>query len=262
MHRPSEPSWVDRLLIHTVYIYKVKLAQGRWPPSPPQRLPVPNANVRVVYLVTLWEKKSSMDCRALELRPPRYNKFDLPPKKRHIGIEYITDPSLPQKGDCIVVYFYSRWNTGWVLEAYVDDNGNHLYSVNYKSGYYTRDASLEAITWSFHSSSPKHVKKDRPKPIIRTGDRFTTGRVRKPTDVYSAESATEHNKKQKKDRKSAISCDLFDGSADAKKKEMPISVCVDYDSEYEVVEAYEAVAESDYDDDDGTDYVECEVMGM
>jgi len=173
----------------------------------------------------------------------------LPPHKRFTkGAQQMSDPSQPQCGDMIVVHFAGTKHTGVVVKAVITEDGKALYSVNYKSGLFTRDDVLDGYKWRFHSSSPKAPKSERKVRRKWGGPAVSTGRIRKNVTLFKAESATADNK------------GLLPKNSSGKKKEVPISVCVDSDSDCEVVEAYEVVAESD--DDYGTEYVECELVGM
>jgi hypothetical protein len=182
---------------------------------------------------------SSVDTTPKEMLPPH--------KRLTKGAQQMSDPSQPQCGDMIVVHFAGTKHTGVVVKAVITEDGRALYSVNYKSGLFTRDDILDGYKWRFHSSSPKAPKSERKARPKWDGPAVSTGRIRKGVTLFKAESATAANKGL-----------LHRNSPGKKKKGAPIAVCVDSDSDCEVVEAYEVVAESD----DDVEYVECEVFGM
>lgn len=163
---------------------------------------------------------------------------DMLPIRKRIskGAAKIVDANKPQIGDVIVVYFGGSQHTGTVVNAVITSDGDR-YSVNYKSGFVTRDDKLDGYTWRFHSTSPKAIKKDRKPRRKWTGPAVTTGRVRKNVAHFKAESATSDNKSKLRSS-SDLSIDIDDT-----------------DDEEEVIEvdAYEVFCKSD--DDDDSEYV-------
>ena len=121
-------------------------------------------------------------------------KSVLPPLKRLTkGLRDIEDPTKPQAGDVIVVFFDGKWQTGVVIKAVLDASGAELYSVKYNSGFITGNDTLVGVKWRFAASSSKHVRKPRVKRGWGKQPVVTTGRERKAVDTFKAESATANN---------------------------------------------------------------------